>query len=143
MDDAESFVRRFAAFWARPSLEGMDALLHPDVVLVQPLAGTLRGLSRAKAEFARIFAAVPDLRGEVDRWCARDAAVFVELRLSGTLGRSRVEWPVVDRFLLEDGLAVERVSYFDPTRLLAAVAARPSSWPRLLRSGVWRGWLGL
>jgi len=59
--------------------------------------------------------------------------VFIEFRLRATIGGRPFEWPVVDRFLLrEDGMAVERISYFDALPLLAAAAARPSGWRQLL-----------
>ncbi len=142
MRDAQHFVRDFQSFWEAPSAERMGDLLRPDVLLLQPLARPLRGLAAARLEFGRIFRLMPDLRGEVDRWAAAGDALFIELRLSGTVGGSRVEWPVVDRFLLRDGMASERVSYFDPSRLASAFARRPRCWPGLVRSGIWRGWLG-
>ena len=44
-----------------------------------------------------------------------------------------MEWTVVDRIILEDGLIRERRSYFDPAPLLKAVALRPrASLPLLL-----------
>ena len=46
-----------------------------------------------------------------------------------------VEWTVVGRIILEDGLIRERRSYFDPAPLLRAVALRPrASLPLLLLS---------
>jgi hypothetical protein len=51
--------------------------------------------------------------------------VFLELTLRGHLGRKPIEWTVVDRIILEDGLIRERRSYFDPAPLLRAVALRP------------------
>ena len=142
MRDAAQFVRDFQTYWRAPTLEGLDGMLTADVVLRQPLAPSMRGLAHAKAGFARIFALLPDLHAEVDRWSAAGDAVFIEFRLIGTLGGRRVEWPAVDRFTLREGMATERVSYFDPTPLIAALVGRPRAWPRFIRSGYWRAWIG-
>ena len=115
-------------------MDGLDDLLAADVVLRQPLAPTTHGLPTGKRAFAKIFTAIPDLHAEVDRWAATDDGVLIEFRLIGTVGGRSIEWPAVDRFVLEDGMAKVRVSYFDPTPLLRAVASRPTSWWPFLRS---------
>lgn len=138
--DAAAFVERFQAFWLAPTVDGLAGLLAADAVLVQPLSRRMSGLAQAKIEFARIFALMPDLCGVVDRWSATGDAVFIEFRLRGTLGGRAVEWPAVDRFTLAGELAVERVSYFDPSRLVGAALRRPASWPQLVRARIWRGW---
>ena len=38
-----------------------------------------------------------------------------------------------DRVTLLDGVAIERESYFDPGRLIAAIARTPRAWPKFLR----------
>jgi hypothetical protein len=68
-----------------------------------------------------------------------DDGVFIELTLRGHLGRRPVEWTVVDRIILEDGLIRERRSYFDPAPLLKAVALRPRASLPLLLSLLTRG----
>ena len=60
--------------------------------------------------------------------------MFIELTLRGHLGSKPVEWTVVDRIILEDGLIRERRSYFDPAPLLKAVALRPHASLPLLFS---------
>ena len=136
METAAEFVEGFRRYWSAPSLDGLSALLAPDVTLVQPLAPRIRGLDEVRRQFGAIFAWLPDLRAEVDRWSSAGNVVFIEFRLRATIGGRPFEWPVIDRFLLrDDGLAVERVTYFDPLPLLAAAASRPSGWRQLWRSG--------
>jgi len=136
METAAEFVEGFRRYWSAPSLDGLSALLAPDVTLVQPLAPRIRGLDEVRRQFGAIFAWLPDLRAEVDRWSSAGNVVFIEFRLRATIGGRPFEWPVIDRFLLrDDGLAVERVTYFDPLPLLAAAARRPSGWRQLWRSG--------
>ena len=77
---------------------------------------------------------MPDLHGELKRWAETADGVLIELTLSVHLGRRPLEWTVVDRIILEDGLIRERRSYFDPAPLLKAVALQPrASLPLLLR----------
>lgn len=130
---AADFVARFAAYWRDPDPARLNEVLTADVTLVQPLSPAVHGLEAARAEFRRLFALVPDLRAEVDRWGATSDGVLIEFRLRGTFGRRVVEWPAVDRFTLRGELASMRVSYFDPTPLL----------PHLLRSPrlAWRFWV--
>ena len=134
MENVQEFVDAFEAFWRMPSLDGLDGILSHDVVLRQPLGPTTHDLAAGKRAFSRIFTAIPDLHGVVDRWAATEDGVFIEFRLMGTVGGRPIEWPVVDRFVLQNGLAAERISYFDPAPLLRAVLTRPTSWWRFLRS---------
>ncbi len=134
MRSAQEFVDAFERFWQSPSVDALDGLLTEDVVLRQPLAPTSRGLAAGKRAFAQIFTAVPDLHAVVDRWTATEDGVLIEFRLMGTVGGRPIEWPVIDRFVLRNGMAVERRGYFDPTPLLRAFLTSPTSWARFLRS---------
>lgn len=137
---AEEFVDAFARFWRAPSVGGLEFLLVEEIVLRQPLTPTIRGLEASQREFARIFAAIPDLHARVDRWGPTDDGVLIEFRLIGTLGGRPIEWPVVDRFVLKDGMALERTTYYDASRLLRALFTRPKCWPRVLRAGLLNPW---
>ena len=128
----EQFVAKFVDFWNAPSPERLPELLHPDVVLVQPLASRMIGIESAQAEFHRFCCCLPDLRGRVDRWCGDGNLVFIEFRLHARVGRKAVEWPNVNRLVLHEGKAIERVTYFDPLTILPTLAAHPSIW--------WRWW---
>jgi hypothetical protein len=61
--------------------------------------------------------------------------VFIEFTLAGTFGGRPIEWDAVDRFVLRDGLALERVSYFDSMPLALEMALRPRGWRRLATGG--------
>ncbi|OBG96300.1 hypothetical protein A5697_22180 [Mycobacterium sp. E3251] len=124
--DAEQFVTRFADFWRHPSPQRLPGLLHPDVVLVQPLAPRTVGLEAAQAQFHRLFCSLPDLTADVDHWSGDNDIVFIEFRLRASFGRDVLEWPSVNRLRLRDGKGVERITYFDPLAVLPILLRHPS-----------------
>jgi len=140
VEAAEDFVRRFSAFWSDPSPEKMGALLTPDVTLIQPLSPPMHGLEAARAEFGKLFAWLPDLRATVDAWGVNGADLFIEFRLRATVGGKRLEWPVVDRFVMRGDKAEKRVTYFDAMPLVVQLLRTPSAWPGWWRSGAGRPW---
>ena len=131
---AADFARRFADYWRAPTPEGLRTLLAEDVRLVAPITPTTEGLTAGTAVFARLLRLIPDLSAEVHRWGPTSDGVLIEFTTSGTLG-GPVGWSAVDRFVLgEDGLATERVSYFDAGPLIRSLARRPRAWPRFFRA---------
>ena len=135
MSAAADFVARFGEYWRAPSPDGLDALLSPDVRLVAPMTPTTHGIVAGKRAFATVLELIPDLTAEVHRWGATEDGVLIEFTLSGTASGARVSWPAVDRIVLgDDGLASERVSYFDTVPLAGAVVRNPRAWPAFLRS---------
>lgn len=130
----QDFVAKFADFWNDPSPQRLPELLHPDVVLMQPLAAPMIGIQAAQAEFHRFCCCLPDLRGHVDRWCGDGNLVFIEFRLHESIGGDVIDWPNVNRLVLHDGKAIERVAYFDPLAILPTLLRHPSIWWRWWRS---------
>jgi ketosteroid isomerase-like protein len=136
---AKEFVEFFEAGWklGAPDADGFfrhfAPRMHPNTALIQPIARTARGPRALHDLFAPLFKAIPDLLGDLKRWGETTDGVIIELTLRGHLGGRPVEWTVVDRIILEDGLIRERRSFFDPAPLLKAVALRPrASLPLLL-----------
>jgi ketosteroid isomerase-like protein len=139
-DDApRAWVEAFTAGWAAAAsadafADHFEPWLAPDVRLVQPGMPTLAGLEAFRERFARpLFALIPDLRGEVERYAVGAGCAYVEMTLRGTLGGRAISWRVCDRVTIRDGRVVERETYCDPRPLLRAVATRPRAWPALLR----------
>ncbi len=133
MSEAEDFTRRFGEAWAAPSGSRLAALLTEDVHLAQPLMREIRHREAAVRAFDELFALVPDLHSEVLRWGATEDGVLIEHRMQGTLGRRPYRWEVVDRILLREGLARERIAHFDPLPVLAQLLRRPERIPAALR----------
>lgn len=139
--DVAAFVGRFGAAWAAGAegLRGFEELLTPDIVLTQPLLPEARGPAGFRAQFDALFAAVPDLRGEVLSWGPTDDGVLIELALRGTLGGRSLELVTCDRVVLRDGLMAARHARMDVTPLLRASLASPGAALPLLRSLLGRG----
>lgn len=129
------FVQRFERFWRAPAPQRLDMLLADPVRLVAPLTPTTHTLAEGRRSFARLLALIPDLTAEVHRWGPTDEGVLIEFTLSGSVGGGPLSWRAVDRIALgDDGLATERVSYFDAMPLVLTLARRPRAWLPFLRS---------
>lgn len=132
---AADFARRFADYWEAPTPERLAEVLAPDVRLVAPMTPTTAGLDEGMRTFAALLGAVPDLSGEVRRWGATEDGVLIEFTLRGTAGGRPISWDAVDRFVIgDDGLARERISYFDSAPIALALATRPRAWPAFARA---------
>jgi hypothetical protein len=126
---AADFARRFGEYWAAPSPEGLTEVLAPQVRLAAPMTPTTHSLEEGQRTFSELLELIPDLTAEVRRWGATADGVLIEFTLSGSAGGRPISWDAVDRFVLgEDGLATERISYFDSAPIALTVARRPRAW---------------
>jgi ketosteroid isomerase-like protein len=137
---AQAWVGAFAEGWLAPAsadafADHFQPWFDPHIRLIQPQLPTLVGHRAFRERFARpLFALIPDLHGQVERFAVGADCAYVELTLRGTLGGRPVAWRACDRATLRAGLVVERESYFDPLPLLRAVLTRPRAWPALART---------
>ncbi|WP_067843954.1 nuclear transport factor 2 family protein [Mycolicibacterium wolinskyi] len=125
---AADLVERFAQAWAQMDPDAFTPLFRPDVHLIHPIERDTHGVQQARDFMARTMSLIPDLRYDVQGWASGSDHVIIWGRLYGTIGGGPIEWPLVDRIKLEDGLIRERVAYFDPLVILGTVARRPSAW---------------
>ena len=95
---------------------------------------TTRGKEAARKAFTRLFTAFPGLRGTVHDWVARDDVLYIDFTLSCDFGGRELSWPAVDRFVLRDGLALERINYFDSMLVFVQILKRPRGWRNLARA---------
>ncbi len=132
---AADFARRFAEYWQAPKAEALDTVLAPNVRMAAPMTPVTHTLEDGRRVFAELFELIDGLTAEVHRWGPTADGVLIEFTLSGTAGGKPISWDVVDRFVLgEDGLATERVTYFDSAPIVLAAIGRPRAWPAFLRS---------
>lgn len=132
---AADFARRFAEYWSAPTPDRLSMVLAERVRLLAPMTPITDTLDDGRRTFAGLLELIPDLTGEVHRWGPTADGVLIEFTLSGSAGGAPISWRAVDRFVLgEDGLATERVSYFDSAPIALTVARRPRAWPAFLRT---------
>jgi hypothetical protein len=132
---AADFVRRFAEYWRAPTPQGLETVLAERVRLVAPLTPVVHTLAEGQRAFAELFELITGMTAEVHRWGATADGVLIEFTISGTAGGKPIGWDAVDRFVIgEDGLATERVSYFDSGPIMLAAVGRPRTWPGFLRT---------
>jgi hypothetical protein len=137
---AQAWVLAFAEGWRAPAsaeafADHFEPWFDPHIRLIQPQLPALVGHQAFRERFARpLFALIPDLDGQVERFAIGADCAYIELTLRGTLGGRSIAWRVCDRATLREGLVVERESYFDPTPLLRAILTRPRAWPALARA---------
>ncbi|WP_336158629.1 nuclear transport factor 2 family protein [Amycolatopsis sp. VC5-11] len=126
--EAAELVERFAEAWSRMDPDAFTPLFQPGVRLIHPLERNTRGVAEAREFMTRTMNLVPDLRYDVQGWASGSGQVLIWGRLYGTLGGGPIEWPLVDRIVVEDGLIAERTAYFDPLVIIGAVLRRPRAW---------------
>ena len=138
MSDTAFIIDGFTRAWADPDVDRFVALLHPDVLLLQPVTKPIHGREAGRREFARLLAWLPDLRGTVDQASAAGDAVLIAWRLAFTLGRAPYVLRIVDRIVVADRLIREREAYYDSLGFMLSLLRRPSAWGGYLR---YRGYL--
>jgi hypothetical protein len=133
--EAKDFVDRFAEYWRAPTPEGLSTVLAERTRLVAPMTPTTHTLADGRRAFADLFELIQGMTAEVHRWGATEDGVLIEFTVTGTAGGGPISWDAIDRFVVgPDGLATERVTYFDPMPLVLTAARRPRAWPAFLRS---------
>jgi ketosteroid isomerase-like protein len=132
--DAADFVRRFEEAWSKSNADAIIDVLAEDVVLRQPLMPEIVGRAAAHEAFTRLFRSFPGLTATVHGWAASGDVVYIDFTLHGEVGGRPLSWPAIDRFVVRDGLAAERVSYFDGSRLVLEILKRPRAWRRFIAS---------
>lgn len=133
----ERVLAAFAKGWDKPEPRAWDGLMAENIELHQPLTqpGTTRRTWHDEAQ--RIVTLLPDIRGDVVSWAGHEDIMFIELRLSATLGGKPLAFRAVDKlWLTPTGTILRRDSFFDSGPLIQAVLSRPSAWMPWWRSGL-------
>ncbi|MGA5462142.1 nuclear transport factor 2 family protein [Mycobacterium sp. NPDC050041] len=96
---------------------------------IAPTTGTTDGRNHTgPAAVERFCRCLPGLRASIDHWVTDGDHVFIEFTLHANVGRNTLTWPTVNRLVLRDGKAIERVTYFDPLAVLPTLLRHPSVW---------------
>ncbi|HZH02657.1 MAG TPA: nuclear transport factor 2 family protein, partial [Myxococcaceae bacterium] len=129
------WVAAFQERWAdaKVKLDRFMDILSPEIRLAAPGLRPTLGREAGYRAFAKTFIALPDIKGHVKRWSASEDVLFIEMTFTATVGKRLVAWEDVDRFLFKDGVAVERLAFFDPTPIRRAYLSGPAGWLQLMR----------
>ncbi|GAB3279459.1 hypothetical protein GCM10027589_06060 [Actinocorallia lasiicapitis] len=133
----ERVVAAFAAAWREPTPELWADLFAEHVELVQPLLGSATGRAQAVGEVRRLLAFWPDVTAEVLDWSGTGDLLFIDLRITGTVGGRPLSFRTLDKLhVTSSGQIARRDAFFDSTPLLLALTRRPSAWLPWWRSGI-------
>ncbi|WP_420242795.1 nuclear transport factor 2 family protein [Roseiterribacter gracilis] len=129
-----AWVDLFAQVWQQPKerLDRMLALLDEQVALESPMQRVV-GRAAARQDYLRILRALPDLTGVLNSWEHRNGYLFIDMSLEASIGGRMVKWPSIDRIRFRDGIAVERVAYYDPQPVHRAFMRNPKGWSQYAR----------
>ena len=127
---AEDWVARFAANWAKPSAGDLRDLMHDDTRNLIPPMKEPSDREGVVAHFDTVLRMIPDFRLEVIRWAATADTVMIEWQGSATVAGKALGWRGVDRISLRDGKTYEGQVYWD-TRNVAEMIAQAVSEARV------------
>jgi limonene-1,2-epoxide hydrolase len=134
IESPEQWVEIFSELWKSGSYERFARyawVVHPDCRFVQPGFPTAHGPEGFLELFRVVFALMPDATAQIHRGGGDGDGAYIEFTLTGTLGGRPLSVDMCDVFRFQDGLMIERVSYFDPAPFRRAVLTRPRAWRHL------------
>lgn len=111
-EEMQDFLRRFRSFWANPSGARIRELLVPDAQVHFAGQGLVSGEGYVELMDA-LLEGVESIRVEVMDYAQRGDRLFLYWKATRLAGGKQVEWHGVDRFRIEDGMAVEEQVIFD------------------------------
>jgi hypothetical protein len=129
------WVEEFTQLWqaGQPRVHDFMSIMSPDIKLIAPGLKPTTGAKACQQAFEKTFEVLPDLTAQVHRWSVSNDALFIEMTFTASIGGRKVSWANVDRFIFRDGMAIERVAYFNPSRVRKAFLRGPRGWLHLIR----------
>lgn len=129
--DAQAFVDRFAAIWARPDAGRLHELMHEDTRNLIPPMAEPAGRDGVVEHFRQVIARLPDLALQVERWMLHGDWIVIDWRATASVAGQPYSWTGLDKIRLRGDRTAEAVVTWDTrrvaedmARLAAAAAAR-------------------
>lgn len=119
---AESWVARFAAVWAKPNSDALRDLMHADTRNLIPPMAEPGDREEVVAHFAGVLRMIPDFHLKIVRWAAVADTVMIEWQAHATAAGKPLDWRGVDRISLRDGKTYEGQVYWDTRGLAERIA---------------------
>lgn len=117
-EEKQDFLRRFESFWSKPSGARIRELFAPDAQVHFAGQGTVSGEEYVGLMDA-ILSGVDSIEVDVMDYAERGDRLFIFWSATNSVGGKQTTWHGVDRFRIENGMAVEEQVIFD-TAVLSA-----------------------
>lgn len=111
-EEKQDFLRRFEFFWSEPSGARVRELFKPDAQVHFAGAGSISG-EEYVGLMETILAGVESIQVDVVDYAERGDRLFIFWQATRVADGKHVSWHGVDRFRIEDGMAVEEQVIFD------------------------------
>lgn len=119
----ESFMRVYAEAWAARDMDRLLAPLAEHCSVFYPPMEEETDRAGLRAFYDQAYALMPDFTVRPIHWAAVDDLLLVQWEARATAGGEAVTWAGCDRFRFDgEGRVVEARAYYDPRRLLEALA---------------------
>ncbi|HEY2708073.1 MAG TPA: nuclear transport factor 2 family protein [Caulobacteraceae bacterium] len=109
----ESFVLPYAQNWTQPDPQRFKDFYAADARMIGPEFEHPIGRGDLADFYAAHIAAHPGVQRRLETWATAKDVLFLQWTATHDVGGVMLELPVVDRFLLQGGRAVEAVAYYD------------------------------
>lgn len=111
-EEKKDFLRRFESFWSEPSGERVRELFKPDAQVHFAGQGIVSGEEYVGLMDA-ILAGVETIQVKVVDYAERGDRLFIFWHATRMIDGKQLSWHGVDRFRIENGMAVEEQVIFD------------------------------
>ncbi len=111
-EEKQDFLRRFESFWSDPSGPRVRELFKPDAQVNFAGQGTVSGEEYVGLMDA-ILADADSVQVDVVDYAERGDRLFIFWHAKRIAGGKEISWHGVDRFRIENGMAVEEQVIFD------------------------------
>lgn len=111
-EEKRDFLRRFESFWSEPSGARVRELFKPDAQIHFAGQGTVSGEGYVGLMDA-ILAGVETIRVDVVDYAERGERLYIFWHATRLADGKQLSWHGVDRFRIENGMAVEEQVIFD------------------------------
>ncbi len=116
MDEHRQFYERFQSFWAAPTGARVAELIAPHAKIHFTGAGTMTGAAYVDW-MADLLAGLPDLVVTPVDYAGSGELIYIFWRAAATINGAHRKYYGVDRFRIENGMAVEEHVIFDSATL--------------------------
>lgn len=111
-EEKQDFLRRFESFWAEPSGARVRELFKPDAQVHFAGQGTVSGEEYVGLMDA-ILSGVESIQVDVIDYAERGDRLYIFWNATRVADGKQLSWHGVDRFRIENGMAVEEQVMFD------------------------------